>query len=92
MWTDGPAGWIVAQRFGATDADVPAFLAYGRGRTGLYWDRIGPQAAAELVIREIERARPAARGQLEVAAVHSWTMDPWNAGSWAVFGPGQVQR
>lgn len=92
MWTDGPAGWINAEGIGKTDDEIPYFMVYGRGRTGLHWDRIGAQAAGELIVREVERLRPAAKGQLEVGAVHSWTMDPWNAGDWAVFGPGQVTR
>jgi len=92
MWTDGPAGWITAEHFGKAVDEVSNFMVYGRGRTGLYWDRIGAQVAGELVVREIERLRPAAKGQLEVGAVHSWTLDPWNAGDWAVFGPGQVTR
>lgn len=92
MWTDGPAGWVSAEGVGRSDDGRGYFMVYGRGRTGLYWDRLGQKAAGELIIREIERLRPAAKGQLEVGAVHSWTMDPWNAGDWAVFGPGQVTR
>jgi len=34
-------------------------------------DRLGPEAAGRFAIAEIERMRPAARGQLRVAALHS---------------------
>lgn len=92
MWTDGPAGWITAERFGATENDVSSFMVWGRGRRGLQWDRMGPKAAGEMVLREIERIRPAAKGKLELAAVHSWSLDPWNVGDMSVFKPGQVTR
>jgi monoamine oxidase len=92
MWTDGPAGWIAAERYGPTGEGVSSLLAWGRGRTGLQWDRMGPKAASEMVLREIESIRPAAKGQLEVAAVHSWSLDPWNVGDMSVFKPGQVTR
>lgn len=92
MWTDGPAGWINAERFGATPEDVTGLMVHGRGRVGLHWDRIGPDAAKRLIVSEIERLRPAAKGQLDVAVLHSWTLDPFSAGDWAIFGPNQVVR
>jgi len=91
MWTDGPAGWVIAQRFGETDAEVTGLVAYGRGRLGLEWDRMGAQGAGAAVIAEIERLRPAARGKLRVAAYHSWAADPHSGGAWAVLAPGQVR-
>jgi monoamine oxidase len=49
-----------------------------------------PAEAGRLVIKEIERLRPAARGALQLVAVHSWERDPFAGGTWAIFGPGQV--
>ena len=46
--------------------------------------------AARVVVAEIERLRPAARGALEVTAMHSWANDPFARGDWAIYGPGQV--
>ena len=43
-----------------------------------------------MVVAEIERLRPAARGALEVAAVHSWEQDPFAGGTWSIFRPGEV--
>ena len=37
-------------------------------------------------------SRSAARGQLRVAAHHSWALDPHAAGDWAYFAPGTVTR
>ncbi|HLF11063.1 MAG TPA: FAD-dependent oxidoreductase, partial [Gammaproteobacteria bacterium] len=43
-------------------------------------------------IGDIERIRPAARGQLELIGLHSWGGDPYAAGAWAYFRPGEVRR
>jgi monoamine oxidase len=92
MWTDGMAGTILAQRFGATDEEVTGLVATARGTRAGYWDRLGREAALARIIAEIETIRPAAKGQLIGAAYHSWAMEPFNAGDWAYFGPGQVTR
>lgn len=92
MWTDGIAGMVLAQRFGPTDEDVTSLTAWARGLNAQYVDRMGLEAAGAAVIAEIERLRPAAKGQLEVAASHSWALDPFAAGDWAIYQPGQVTR
>jgi monoamine oxidase len=38
------------------------------------------------------QAGPAARGRLELLGVHSWGTDPYAAGAWGYFRPGQVSR
>jgi monoamine oxidase len=43
-------------------------------------------------VSSIENLRPAAKGKLDVAGYKSWNRDPFSAGDWAVFGPGQVSR
>jgi monoamine oxidase len=90
MWTDGPAGWILGQRFGTTDDDVSGFIVEARGALANAWDRLGATEATRRIIAEIEAIRPAARGQLTGAAYHSWGAERFNAGDWAYFGPGQV--
>ena len=90
MWTDGPAGTILAQHFGATDAEVTGLLLQARGNLARYWDRLGKAAALDLIVRTIEAYRPAAKGQVVPAALHSWEGEVFSGGAWAVFGPGQV--
>lgn len=90
MWTDGPAGTVLAQHFGATDAEVTGLLLQACGNLARYWDRLGKAAALDLIVRTIEAARPAAKGQIVPVALHSWENEPFSAGAWAVFGPGQV--
>ena len=53
-------------------------------------DRLGEEGAKARVIQEIETIRPAAKGKIEAAGFHSWQLDPFNGGDWAIWGPGQV--
>ena len=90
MWTDGLAGSILVNRDGANPAQVTTLTVWCSARTARYLDRFPQAEAGRLVIAEIERLRPAARGALQMAAVHSWERDPFAGGTWAIFGPGQV--
>lgn len=89
MWTDGPAQWVLAQHFGATDVEVTGLTVNARGNAAAALDRLGPDAAGRQVVAAIERIRPAAKGKLVVAGAHSWGLDPFSQGDWAVFGAGQ---
>jgi len=90
MWTDDIAGMVLAQRFGATDDEVTSLTAWARGRNALYVDKLGAQGGKRAVISSIEKLRPAAQGQLEVVGMHSWALDPFAMGDWAIYQPGQV--
>jgi monoamine oxidase len=90
MWTDGVAGTVIAQRFGKTDDEVTGLLVEARGELANYWDRLGPDQAMRRVIGTIEVIRPAAKGQLGGAAYFSWGAEPFSAGDWAYFAPGQI--
>jgi monoamine oxidase len=90
MWTDGPLGTVYAQHFGADEDQVTGLTVQARGELGLYWDRLGKDAALKMIVEELETVRPAAKGQVVGAALHSWTLDPFNAGDWAYFAPGQI--
>ena len=92
MWTDGPLGMVLAQRFGKTDDEVTSLTVWARGLNAQYLDRLGPAESSRLIVSEFERLRPASKGLLRVAAVHSWTTDPFSAGDWAIFQPGQVRE
>jgi monoamine oxidase len=90
MWTDGPLGTVMAQRFGDDPNEVTGLVVNTRGWVADRLDRLGPEAAQAFVISEIERLRPASKGTLEPGGFHSWWLDPHNAGDWAIFAPGQV--
>jgi monoamine oxidase len=90
MWSDG----LLARTFAVRDAtgEVLSIQVTAYGNKARQLDRLGREAACQRVIAEFEAARPAARGQLRVAGYHSWGMDPFAAGDWAVFQPGTVTR
>jgi len=90
MWTDGPLGNLVAQRFGATENDVTGLMAVARGEMAHVWDRAGAAEMGRRIIDELEAIRPASKGLVSVAAWHSWAMEPFNGGDWAYFSPGQI--
>jgi monoamine oxidase len=90
FWTDGIAGSVLANRDGPDLRQVTSLTVWCSARNARYLDRFPRDDAARMVIAEIERLRPAARGALEVAAVHSWERDPYAGGTWAIFRPGQV--
>ncbi|MFZ2998653.1 flavin monoamine oxidase family protein [Sphingobium sp.] len=90
MWTDGPMGTVLAQRYGATNEQVTGLSLFARGRLAQYWDRLGKDAVLKLVVEEMARVRPASKGLVTGAAFHSWGLEPFNGGDWAYFAPGQV--
>ena len=92
MWTDGPLGSVLAQRSGKTDDEVTSLTVWCRGLNGLFIDRFGVEEGKRMILEEFARLRPASKGLLSVGAVHSWTADPFSAGDWAIFQPGQVRE
>ncbi len=92
MWTDGMLGTVFAQRYGTTNDDVTAISVNPRGIWAAYLDRLPREEAISRVIAEIEKIRPKARGAIECTGYHSWNQDPFSAGDWAIFAPGQISR
>jgi monoamine oxidase len=92
LFTDSGAGMIAAARNGEDPNEVTSFTAWVMGDAAAALDRLPPAAAGRAVIAEIERVRPAARGELELLGSHSWSADPYAAGAWAYFRPGEVTR
>lgn len=92
MWTDSQIGRVFAIHRSASDDSVGSLLVTAYGHKAAYLDRLGREGAGRFVIAEIERMRPAARGRLRVAALHSWSLDPHAAGTWGCFAPGTVTQ
>jgi monoamine oxidase len=93
MWTDSQIGRVFAIYGGATDYEVSSLLVTAYGHKAAYLDKLGSRGhAGRYVVSEIERMRPAAKGNVAVAAQHSWTLDPFSAGDWAYFAPGTVTQ
>lgn len=89
MWTDGPMGMCLAQRFGEVD-EITSLAVWCRGQAAIDIDKLGLEGGKKKIVAEFEKMRPAAKGLLEVMAVQSWGADPYSLGDWAIFEPGQV--
>jgi monoamine oxidase len=90
MFTDSLAGMVIAEHKGASPADVTSLTIWLRGERAAWADQTNTQVAVNTVIADLERMRPAAKGQLEVLGYKSWYRDPFSSGDWAIYAPGQV--
>ena len=90
MFTDSLAGMVIAEHKGTDPAEVSSLTVWLRGERAAWADQVDTQVAINAVVADLERLRPAAKGQLEVLGYKSWYRDPFSSGDWAVFEPGQV--
>ena len=91
LWSDGIVGSVLVNRDPNDPRKVTTLTVWCSGQTARFLDRFPKAEASRLIVEEYVRLRPAARGALEVAAVHSWEQDPFAGGTWAIFKPGQVR-
>ncbi len=92
LFTDTQAGMLAAARNRDRPTEVTSLTAWITGDDAADLDRLSEADAGRAVIAAIEKIRPAAAGQLEVLGLHSWGADPFAAGAWAYFRPGEVTR
>jgi monoamine oxidase len=92
LFTDTRAGMLAAARNRDDPSEVTSLTAWITGNDAAELDRLPPADAARAVLAAIEALRPAAKGQLEPIGLHSWGADPFAAGAWAYFRPGEVTR
>lgn len=90
MASDGLINMVIAERKSADPEVVTSLTVWLKGRNALQTDKLDRKAAEAAVIAEFEKLRPAARGQLEIIAHHSWQRDEFALGDWAVWHPGQI--
>ena len=62
------------------------------GRSGEQVAALSPEAAAQFLVDELARLRPASKGQVEVLRFHSWGRQPLQRGCSPMFAPGQVTK
>jgi monoamine oxidase len=89
MWTDTALGEVRPLRQFRSD-EITGLVARARGFTAQRLDTLGEAAARDLVVREYERLRPAAQGQLTAVGHKSWALDRYAGGSWTEWSPGQL--
>ncbi len=90
MFTDSLAGMVIAEHKGENPADITSLSVWLRGERAAWMDQVDTETAINAVIADLERMRPAAKGQLEFGGYKSWYRDEFSSGDWAVFRPGQV--
>ncbi len=90
MFTDSLAGMVIAEHKGADPRDITSLSIWLRGNRAAWCDQVNQQVAIDAVIADLERIRPAAKGQLDVMGYKSWYRDPFSSGDWAIWAPGQV--
>lgn len=90
MFTDSLAGMVIAEHKGATPEEVTSLTIWLRGERAVWADSVSEDEAVNAVIADLERLRPAAKGQLEVMGYKSWYHDPFAIGDWEVYKPGEI--
>lgn len=90
IFSDSLAGMVVAERKGNTPRDITSLTIWVRGRNATWMDTLEPKDATAAIMEDLYRIRPAAKGNVEPTVYHSWYRDPFSAGDWAVWAPGQV--
>ncbi|QMW23440.1 flavin monoamine oxidase family protein [Sandaracinobacteroides saxicola] len=91
MWTDTLAGRFIGLRYGPDPSVITSFVAFVSGFAADRLDRMEPAAAAQAVLEDLMRIRPAAKGALTPVKVVSWARDPFAGGAYACWAPGQVR-
>lgn len=90
MYTNSAAGLVLAERKADDPAEISSITCWARGPDAQRLDQLPRKDAEQLVVRALEEIRPAAKGQLEVGGYKSWYLDPFSAGDWAYWKPGQI--
>jgi monoamine oxidase len=92
MFTNSLCGMVIAEHKGDSPAEVTSLTAWIRGHNAQLLDQMDDKDSIAAVIADIERLRPAAKGQLEAVEYKSWYRDPFASGDWAVWQPGQISE
>ena len=92
LWSDGLVGSVLVNRDLTDPSQITSLTVWCSGLNARNLDRYSKVDAGRMIVAEYEQLRPAARGALQVAAVHSWEKDPFSGGTWAIFQPGQVRE
>jgi len=90
IFSNGLAGMVIPERKGKTPREITSLTIWIRGRNATWMDTLDPKDATAAIMEDFYRIRPAAKGNVEPRVYHSWYQDPFSAGDWAVWAPGQV--
>lgn len=88
MWTDGPFTMIRQQIEHDGSRELVSALAFGENSRRI--DAMSEAERGAYAIAELERIRPAMRGELEFIGAHSWELAPYARGCSFQLLPGRV--
>ena len=90
IWSNAEFGRLFARRDAATgNALVTAWI---NGDSCDRYDALPEIEAGALILEDIVRVWPAARGNLHLRGLVRWGADPFSGGSWPAWAPGQIGR
>lgn len=93
MWTDGKPGRFMALRNDTARPDeVTSVLSYVNGQDAIFLDKLDPNVAAEYILHEVAKMRPATKGALKPVKIWSWQRNIFGGGPYAAWQPGQITR
>jgi monoamine oxidase len=93
IWTDRKLGRFMALRNDPRNPEeITSYVAFVNGMAAEYLDRLAPDAAAEFLLADLARIRPATKGALKTVKVWSWNRNPFAGGAYAYWKPEQIGR
>lgn len=91
FWSDGPIERFNALRYGP-DNSISSFMHFSDGDSARRYDLMPAESSATLILKELERIRPATKGALRLVRAYSWQQTPYSGGAYASWAPGQIPR
>ena len=91
MWSDGLTERIFTldDRKGGNNQILWGLI---NGRKAIEFDRMPNEQQKKVLMEEIFKIRPSARGSLENLHIHSWSKSQYSAGAWSYWKPGQIKN
>lgn len=91
IWSDTQFGRFMAMKNDPENPDkVTSCVAYIAGNQALEIDKLGEKEGVAKVLKLLEETRPSLKGALKFAHYWSWISNPYAAGSYAYWKPGQI--
>jgi len=90
IWSNAEFGRLFARRDAATGNTLVTAWINGDGCDR--YDALPERDAGELILEDIVRVWPNARGNLHLRGLVRWGADPFSGGSWPAWAPGQIGR
>ncbi|MBK6599868.1 MAG: FAD-dependent oxidoreductase [Proteobacteria bacterium] len=91
MWTDTGVERLTPLNRGP-NGETTSMIAFVNGAEARRFDFMDDQQCVEYVAAVAAQIRPSMRGVLEPIAVQSCARDPFGAGDWVYWKPGQVRQ